>query len=493
MKKIVLFLVLILLLSIGFLTARKVNAGIFDFLYKSKDKLSISGNNVYFNDQEIKIRGVAINSPYYRDLSGRPDSDFDKIKNDWNANVVRMSVHPGDYKRYPRYVIDSIKEQVEAARKRDLFVIIDWHSIGEPNGWYHAPYDNNSTKKDLYDSNFKLAEDFWKYIAFEYRGDRGVIFELWNEPDDKEHKINWQDMKPYMNTLYNVIRSQGAENIIIAPGVLWTYDLRGIKWDALDGYNIAYAWHNYPNNDYWMSWDTALDGLNDKYPIFVTEWGFSTRDEDKNQHYYNSSLEGFPNNFKTYLIEKDLNFTAWCWHGAAGPKMLESNWSDLTEFGNFTKNFLVQFDTIERIRNQINNYLWYGIDYNTTKLGEGERRAVVYSFEVAFGRYPETDWDYEDVIKIASGHWPGQRSWQAEERAKSSFRYIYRREPNMDHPNDNAAVTVMAYGLRQRAENRNLNSERQGIGIFRSIYGRLPSSTEDWNIMQAITYSGAVR
>jgi hypothetical protein len=63
----------------------------------------------------------------------------------------------------------------------------------------------------------------------------------------------------------------------------------------------------------------------------------------------------------------------------------------------------------------------------------------------------------------------------------------------MDNAHDNAAVTVMAYGLRQKAENRNLNSEKSGIKTFKNIYGHTPSSTEDWNIMQAITYSGASR
>ena len=63
----------------------------------------------------------------------------------------------------------------------------------------------------------------------------------------------------------------------------------------------------------------------------------------------------------------------------------------------------------------------------------------------------------------------------------------------MNNANDNAAVTVMAYGLRQKAENRNLESERNGINIFKNIYGYTPSSTEDWNIMQAITYSGSAR
>ena len=63
----------------------------------------------------------------------------------------------------------------------------------------------------------------------------------------------------------------------------------------------------------------------------------------------------------------------------------------------------------------------------------------------------------------------------------------------MGNPNDNAAVVVIAYGLRQKAENRNLDSERQGIRIFENIYGHLPQTTEEWNIMQSITYSGATR
>jgi len=63
----------------------------------------------------------------------------------------------------------------------------------------------------------------------------------------------------------------------------------------------------------------------------------------------------------------------------------------------------------------------------------------------------------------------------------------------MNNANDNAAVTVMAYGLRQKAENRNLNSEKSGIQTFKGIYGHTPQTTEEWNIMQAITYSGSSR
>ena len=48
----------------------------------------------------------------------------------------------------------------------------------------------------------------------------------------------------------------------------------------------------------------------------------------------------------------------------------------------------------------------------------------------------------------------------------------------------------MAYGLRQSAANSNLRSEQKGLEIYRNIFGRLPETTEYWNVIQAITYSG---
>lgn len=146
-----------------------------------------------------------------------------------------------------------------------------------------------------------------------------------------------------------------------------------------------------------------------------------------------------------------------------------------------------------KMETAINSFITYGVDTNTQKLGAGERAAVMYSYKNAFNKLPETEAELADVVKIASGRWPSITNQDAENKAKEQFQKIYKRVADMNNANDNAAVTVMAYGLRQKAENRNLNSETAGIKIFKDIYGHTPSSTEDWNIMQAITYSGASR
>lgn len=145
------------------------------------------------------------------------------------------------------------------------------------------------------------------------------------------------------------------------------------------------------------------------------------------------------------------------------------------------------------VKKSINTFVTYGVDNNTKKLGEGERAAVIYSYKEAFEKLPETEDELTDVIKISNGRWPSNVSNEAENEAKERFRKIYKRELRETNPHDMSAMKIMAYGLKQRAENRNLDSEKMGIKIFNDIFGHLPESTEDWNAMQAITYSGATR
>ncbi len=146
-----------------------------------------------------------------------------------------------------------------------------------------------------------------------------------------------------------------------------------------------------------------------------------------------------------------------------------------------------------KVEDAINNFITYGVDDNTKRLGAGERAAVMYSFKKAFNKLPESEDEMADAIKIANGRWPSMKNEEAEKEAKKNFKKIYKKVADMNNPNDNAAVVVMSYGLRQKAENRSLESEKKGIKIFKDIYGYNPSTTEDWNVMQAITYSGASR
>lgn len=127
----------------------------------------------------------------------------------------------------------------------------------------------------------------------------------------------------------------------------------------------------------------------------------------------------------------------------------------------------------------------------TEFLGAGERLGVVNSYRVAYSRLPSTVAHWNDIIKIGNGRWPGEFVTAAETAAKSRFRTIYLRTANMSNAKDNAAVTIMAYGLRPKP--RNLNSERAAISIFKGIFKKNPASATDWDAVRAVGYSGAVR
>jgi hypothetical protein len=148
-------------------------------------------------------------------------------------------------------------------------------------------------------------------------------------------------------------------------------------------------------------------------------------------------------------------------------------------------------DLAQKEKYAVAYYIHYGTQ--TTKwLGAGERTGVVNSYRSAFGKLPRTDAEWQDVIKIANGRWPDERSQAAESNAKTNyFVAVYKRQPDMKNANDNAAVTVIAYGL--RPADRNMDSETQAIKIFRTVYGYTPESAIDWDIVRSIAYSGAVR
>ncbi|MDO8668134.1 MAG: hypothetical protein Q7K35_03475, partial [bacterium] len=149
-----------------------------------------------------------------------------------------------------------------------------------------------------------------------------------------------------------------------------------------------------------------------------------------------------------------------------------------------------QQDLVDQDKYALAYYIHNGAP-TTEKLGAGERAGVLSSYLSAFGKLPKTEIEWQDVIKIGNGRWPSEKNSAAETKAKLSFKKIYGREAKMANVNNNAAVTVMAYGL--RPSQRNLNSEKAAILSFKYFMKRAPTTAPDWDIVRAIAYSGAKR
>jgi hypothetical protein len=140
--------------------------------------------------------------------------------------------------------------------------------------------------------------------------------------------------------------------------------------------------------------------------------------------------------------------------------------------------------------NALNNFVAYGSN-TTLALGAGERAGVVNSFKSTFGHLPKNEAEWADAIKIANGRWPNTRNAAAETTAAATFEKIYLRAPDRKNPKDDAAVMVIAYGL--RPAQRNLSSEKAAKDAFKFVFGYNPSSASAWDIVRAIAYSGASR
>jgi aryl-phospho-beta-D-glucosidase BglC (GH1 family) len=308
---------------------------------ENPSRLQVRDKDLLFNGKPIHLRGVALGDPWMG-RKDRPVSDYEFLAKDWKANVVRIGIHPGVWKKEAHdKVLDRLAEDVDAALKNGMFVIIDWHAIGWPDGYYQV---NSGGPKDLYDSDFMLAKEFWAAVAKRYGKDGRVLFELWNEPvfqkDEWAPEVGqkWAKFKPFMKELFDIVREHG-DNVVIVSSNRWSYWLKGIRKDLLEGKNIAYAWHIYAGhskNDP-KAWADALDDLQTVAPVLVTEWGFQP---DSKEHYKGTAKDFGEPFVKDFLEEKELHSTAWCWHPYWGPPMLKDDWRTPNEFGGFVREYL---------------------------------------------------------------------------------------------------------------------------------------------------------
>ena len=144
--------------------------------------LEVSEREITYDGAPVRLRGVATEDVRDLHLKGRdPASEYASMANNWRANVVRISVHPSTWRYHETETLELLKEHVGAATDAGLFVIVDYHVIGFPDGYYQSVPPEWGDPPDLYDSDFSLATDFWDAASTEVQDGR-VMFELWNEP-----------------------------------------------------------------------------------------------------------------------------------------------------------------------------------------------------------------------------------------------------------------------------------------------------------------------
>ena len=304
-------------------------------------RIDVAGSRLVWNGAPLRLAGLAMGDPVYI-RAGRSRDDYRVVAEDWAANCVRISVHPGHWRHDARRMAELLDADIAAARAHDLFVIVDWHAIGFPGLYEPVPPPAWGLPPDAYLSSIADAIMFWRGMAERHGADPAVLFELWNEPvGDARHWVSdgafWSLFKPAWAEIIATIRAV-SDNIVLAAGGRWAHDLTGPAADPLDDARIAYAWHVYPNEDRHAPdrWVKSLAGLATRHPVVVTEWGFCP-DCDGDLR---GGLDDFARPFTRDVLDAlELGHTAWCYSDGAAPALLMPDGAP-SAYGRFVQDYL---------------------------------------------------------------------------------------------------------------------------------------------------------
>jgi hypothetical protein len=264
------------------------------------------------------FRGVARPSLEWNNMGESLSAQDYELMASWGANVVRLALNQGFWLSssvaYSPEYAGTVDQQIAWAEAAGLAVILDLH-------W--SDQGNSSTTPAAQRMADQNSIAFWSSVAERYQGDGKVLFELYNEPHDVTWDVwrnggssgeGWNAVG--MQTLLEAVRNTGADNVVIAGGLDWAYDLSGVPAQELDGYNVAYATHPY---DLFgktpTAWQADWGFLTQTHAVIVTEFGSF----DCNATYTSDLI--------AFAAERDVSWTAWAWYpgGCDFPSLIE-NW-----------------------------------------------------------------------------------------------------------------------------------------------------------------------
>lgn len=288
---------------------------------KPMDWVSIEGNRFVNGSSETLIfHGVNIRDPHNLEEEGHWSlAHFQEAKN-WGANVIRLPIHPRAWRiRGEEAYLKLIDQAVAWARKLDLYLILDWHSIGN--------LKEEKFQHDMYITTLKETHHFWETVAERYASEPVVaMYELYNEPTisgDRFGDMSWTEWKKMNEEMIRIIRKKHSKAVVLVAGFNWAYDLTPVKTDPLNASGIAYVSHPYPEKrpaPWEKQWEQDWGFVADTYPVILTEIGFALPDEP-GAHIPVNGDETYGKALVNYTADKGISWVVWCFDPDWPPHM----------------------------------------------------------------------------------------------------------------------------------------------------------------------------
>ena len=308
--------------------------------------IAVKGN--HFVDPEgktILFRGVSISDPDKLQMQGHWTREhFVKVKV-MGTTLLRIPVHPVAWReRGGAEYVKLLDQAVGWATELGMYIIIDWHSIGNlTTGVFQDP---------MYDTTKEETVAFWRAMARRYNGHNTVaFFELFNEPA-AFGRVSWEDWKKLIEEQIATIRYHNQQAIPLVAGFDWAYDLTPLRLSPIAAEGIGYTTHPYANKrpqPWEPKWEEDFGFAASKYPIIATEFGGFSAPAPVTPA-MDATPAAAPSNpgpgrgnpaygpaIIKYLEGRGISWTVWCFDPEWGPTLI-SNWEyKLSSSGEFAK------------------------------------------------------------------------------------------------------------------------------------------------------------
>lgn len=252
------------------------------------------------------------------------------LRDDWNAQVWRAAMYltQGGYISN-RALKFKVFDSIEAAAKLGMYVIVDWHVLGDKNP---QAYQDD-------------AVEFFSEIAGKYGELPNVIYEICNEPNGED--VTWNGcIRPYAEAVISAIRERDPDNIIIVGTPTWSQDVDKAAENPLPGKNIMYTLHFYAGSHGKALQNKVSAALTAGLPVFVTEWG-TTKDTGDGGVFEKETLQ-----WLSFLKKNNISWVNWSVNNkgedsgilkAYADKNGEGGWTeaDLSQSGILLRSILV--------------------------------------------------------------------------------------------------------------------------------------------------------
>jgi endoglucanase len=299
----------------------------------------------YFKNEKgekIIFRGVNISDPDKLQKSGHWTKSHFEMAKKWGANTIRIPVHPSAWRsRGEANYLALLDEATKWATELGLYLIVDWHSIGNLRTEKFQSANYNTTMKETI--------EFWKLIASHFKGNHTVAFyEIFNEPTTANNTLgtcSWKEWKDINETIIKAILFNNPEAIPLVAGFDWAYDLTPVASDPINIPGICYVSHPYPEKRHqpWEPmWEKDFGFVADKYPVFATEFGFALP-EEKGVHVPVHGDEDYGQRIVDYFDKKEISWMVWVFDPDWAPMMIKDWNYEPTRQGKFFKSVLQKY------------------------------------------------------------------------------------------------------------------------------------------------------